>query len=70
MCSETTGNRYYVAKYYVKCHITNINVHISEHKNVGLGLNVNVNKPELAKNFGQVRTKTINYKINTPSDNV
>lgn len=47
MCSDTTGNRYYVAKYYVTCHISNINVHINEH--------INVNKPELAKRFGQVK---------------
>lgn len=62
MCSDTTGNRYYVAKYYVTCHISNINVHVNEH--------INVNKPELAKGFGQVRTKTINDQSNTPSVNV
>lgn len=62
MCSDTTGNRYYVAKYYVTCRISNINVHINEH--------INVNKPELAKSFGQVRTKTINDQSNTPSVNV
>lgn len=46
----------------VTCHISNINVHVNEH--------INVNKPELAKGFGQVRTKTINDQSNTPSVNV